>query len=58
LLGAALGSGLAGAALSGGVTAEHVRIALLTAAGICLFLGLPAALELSPRRRSSAPREA
>jgi MFS transporter, DHA2 family, methylenomycin A resistance protein len=59
LLGAALGSGLAGAALSGGVTAEHVRIALLTGAGICLLLGLPAALELSPRRRRrSAPREA
>jgi MFS family permease len=59
LLGAALGSGLAGAALSGGVTAEHVRIAMLTGAGICLLLGLPASLELSPRRRGrSAPREA
>ena len=58
LLGAALGSGLAGAALSGGVTAEHVRIALLTAAGICLLLGFPAAFELSPRGGRSAPREA
>lgn len=58
LLGAALGSVLAGAALSGGVTAEHVRIALLTGAGICLLLGLPAALELSPRRGRSAAREA
>ena len=36
LLGAALGAGLAGAALSGGVTASHVRIALLSGAGICL----------------------
>jgi MFS family permease len=59
LLGAALGSGLAGAALSGGVTAEHVRIAMLTGAAICVLLGLPASLELSPRRTSrSAPREA
>ena len=47
LLGAALGSVLAGAALSGGVTAEHVRIALLCGAGICLVLGLPASAALS-----------
>jgi len=50
LLGAALGAGLAGAALSGGVTESHVRIALLCGAGICVFLGLPATLALSPRR--------
>jgi len=54
LLGAALGSGLAGVALSGGVTDAHVRIALLCGAGICLFLGLPAAAALSPRRGGTA----
>jgi MFS family permease len=58
LLGAAVGALLAGAALSGGVTDEHVRTALLTGAGICVVLGLPAAVELSPRRGRSAPREA
>ena len=47
LLGAALGSGLAGAALSGGVTASHVRIAMLCGAAICVLLGLPAAGALS-----------
>jgi MFS family permease len=56
LLGAALGSGLAGAALSGGVSASHVRIALLCGAGLCLAIGLPAAAELSPRRRSKIDR--
>ena len=49
LLGAALGAVLAGAALSGGVTAAHVRIAMLCGAGICLVLGLPAAAALSCR---------
>jgi len=57
LLGAAIGSGLAGAALSGGVTAAHVRIALLCGAGICLFLGLPAAAGLSPRRAGAPARK-
>jgi MFS family permease len=47
LLGAAIGAGLAGAALSGGVTAGHVRIAMLSGAGICLALGLPASAALS-----------
>jgi hypothetical protein len=56
LLGAALGAGLAGAALSGGVTAAHVRIAMLTGAGLCLVVGLPAAAELSPGRRRSPAR--
>jgi MFS family permease len=55
LLGAALGAVLAGVALSGGVTADHVRIALLTGAALTLVVGLPAAAELSPRRRGGAP---
>jgi MFS family permease len=59
LLGAAIGSVLAGVALSGGVTEEHVRIALLVGAGLCLGVGLPAAAELSPRRgRGSELRRA
>jgi len=58
LLGAALGAGLAGAALSGGVTAAHVRIALLCAAGLCVGLGLPAAAELMPHRKGSPARKA
>jgi DHA2 family methylenomycin A resistance protein-like MFS transporter len=58
LLGAALGSGLAGAALSGGVTASHVRIAMLCGAGLCLVIGFPAAAELSPGRRRSPARPA
>src|SRR4051812_26988559 len=53
LLGAALGAGLAGAALSGGVTASHVRIAMLCGAGICLALGLPAAAALSSLKRGA-----
>jgi MFS family permease len=57
LLGAAVGSLLAGVALSGGVTAAHVRIAMLTGAGICVLLGLPAAAELSPRRGSAPARK-
>jgi len=47
LLGAAIGAGLAGAALSGGVTASHVRIALLCGAAICVVGGIPAAAALS-----------
>jgi MFS transporter, DHA2 family, methylenomycin A resistance protein len=58
LLGAAVGAGLAGAALSGGVTAPHVRIAMLCGAGLCIAIGLPAAAELSPHRRRSPARKA
>jgi MFS family permease len=50
LLGAAAGSGLAGLALTGGVTKGNVHAALLVAAAACLVIGLPAAAELSPRR--------
>jgi MFS family permease len=53
LLGAALGAGLAGAALSGGVTDEHARLALLAGAALTLAVGLPVAAELSPRRRAA-----
>jgi MFS family permease len=50
LLGAAVGSVLAGAALTGGVTRANVHAALLVAGAICLAVGIPASTELSPRR--------
>lgn len=50
LLGAAVGAGLAGAALAAGVTSSTVHTTLLIAAAACLVLGLPAASRLSPRR--------
>ncbi len=43
LIGAAVGAGLAGAALSGGATASTVHTALAVAAGACLLVGLPLA---------------
>jgi predicted MFS family arabinose efflux permease len=46
LLGAAVGGALGGLALSGGATASTVHDALLVAAGICLFIGVPASLRL------------
>jgi MFS family permease len=48
LLGAAVGAGLAGAALAGGVNASTVHTTLLVAAGSCLILGIPAASRLGP----------
>jgi predicted MFS family arabinose efflux permease len=54
LLGAAVGAGLAGVALSGALTADVVHHTLLIAAGVCLVIGLPAALCL----RGSAPAAA
>jgi predicted MFS family arabinose efflux permease len=48
LVGAAAGAGLAGLAVSGGVTAHHVRLGLLGAAAICFAVGLPAAFRLGP----------
>jgi MFS family permease len=51
LLGAALGAGLAGAALSGGPTASTVHLALAIAAAACLFLGLPLAGQFGRARR-------
>jgi MFS transporter, DHA2 family, methylenomycin A resistance protein len=58
LLGAAAGSGLAGLALTGGVTSGNVHTALLIAAAACLIVGLPAAAELSPRTRRGAVPQA
>jgi predicted MFS family arabinose efflux permease len=59
LLGAAAGAGLAGLALTGGVTKGNVHTALLVAGIACLVIGLPAAAELSPRGEGRSPvREA
>jgi MFS transporter, DHA2 family, methylenomycin A resistance protein len=58
LLGAGLGAALGGAALSGGVTEDHMRIALASAAALCVVVGLPAAAELSGRARSTSRMEA
>ena len=49
LIGAGVGAVLGGVALSGGVTEEHMRIALGAGAALCLVVGLPAAAELSNR---------
>ena len=49
LFGAGLGAVLGGVALSGGVTDDHMRIALGAGAALCLVVGLPAAAELSSR---------
>jgi MFS family permease len=54
LLGAAVGAGLAGVALSGSLTASVVHHTLLIGAGICLVIGLPAALCLRPRGATRA----
>jgi predicted MFS family arabinose efflux permease len=51
LLGAAVGAGLAGAALASGVDGSTVHTALLVAAAACLILGVPAASRLGPRGR-------
>jgi DHA2 family methylenomycin A resistance protein-like MFS transporter len=49
LLGAAVGAGLAGAALAGGPSASTVHSALLFACGLCVLVGMPACLLLGPR---------
>jgi predicted MFS family arabinose efflux permease len=46
LLGAGIGAGAAGAALSGGATAASVHTALAVAAGLCVFVGLPLSAQL------------
>ena len=46
LLGAGVGAGLAGAALSGGATASSVHTALAVGAGLCVFVGLPLSAQL------------
>ncbi len=54
LLGAGLGAVLGGAALSGGITADHMRLALAGGAALCVIVGLPAAMALSGRARAAA----
>ena len=49
LLGAAAGSGLAGLAVTGGVTSGNVHLALLLGGATCLGVGIPVATELSPK---------
>jgi predicted MFS family arabinose efflux permease len=51
LVGAAVGAGLAGVALSHGVTDSTVHTTLLIAGAACLVLGIPAASRLGPRGR-------
>lgn len=46
LLGAGVGAGLAGVALSGGATASSVHTAVAVGAGLCVFVGLPIAAQL------------
>jgi hypothetical protein len=58
LLGAAIGAGLAGVALSGGVTRDHVHAALLVAAAACVLIGVPAAAELSRSGPHAPARQA
>ncbi len=50
LLGAAVGAGLAGMALSGTLTAATVHHTLLFAAGLCLVVGIPASTLLGGGR--------
>jgi len=55
LLGAALGAGLAGLALSAGTDAQAVHHALLFACGACLVVGLPAAALLRSAPGAAIP---
>jgi predicted MFS family arabinose efflux permease len=54
LVGATVGAGLAGIALSGTLTASSVHRTLLLAAMLCLVLGLPAATRLTAGRARPA----
>jgi MFS transporter, DHA2 family, methylenomycin A resistance protein len=58
LVGATLGAGLAGIALSGTLTASTVHRTLLLAAMLCIVVGLPAATRLSARTTRRAGRTA
>jgi MFS family permease len=58
LLGAGIGAVLGGVALSGGVTEDHMRIALGAGAALCLVVGLPAAAELSNRSTAAGAASA
>jgi predicted MFS family arabinose efflux permease len=58
LVGAGIGAALGGAALASGVTLGNVRTALVGGAALCLLMGLPAALGLSPSSRERRGRRA
>ncbi len=49
LIGAGVGAGLAGLALTGGPSSSTVHTALAVAAGACLVLGLPLAFQFGRR---------
>jgi predicted MFS family arabinose efflux permease len=55
LVGAAVGAGLAGVALSGTLTAATVHHTLLLAAALCLVVGIPAASAISGGSRAAGP---
>jgi MFS family permease len=58
LTGAGLGASIAGFALSGGVTAGRVHDVLLGAAGLCLLVGVPAAMRLvAPAGETARPEQ-
>jgi len=54
LLGAAIGAGLAGVALSGTLTASTVHHTLLIGAVLCVVIGIPAAMMLGAPRPAPA----
>jgi MFS family permease len=54
LLGAGIGAGLAGIALTAGLTASTVHTSLLCAAVLCAAAGIPAAAALGPPLRSAS----
>ncbi len=58
LIGAGVGAGLAGLALGGGVTAGRVHDVLLGAAGLCLLIGVPAAMRLVDSSSATGPAAA
>jgi MFS family permease len=55
LLGAGVGTALAGAAIAGGATASSVHTSLLIGCAVCLLLGVPAASRLGPPRTRWRP---
>jgi MFS transporter, DHA2 family, methylenomycin A resistance protein len=55
LLGAAIGAGLAGIALSGTLTADTVHHTLLIGAALCLVVGIPASTCLRAPREPARP---
>ncbi len=56
LLGAAVGAGLAGIALSGTLTASTVHHTLLVAAALCLVVGIPASTAIGGGKAAQAAR--